>query len=131
MTTRRAFIAVLFASVAVSEAAAKSINSKGTRAGAPPPAAPLSDVPGPSGAASFTVNFGAVSNTDGIVLYYDTAANTSIDPADWPYRKVSVGAGLTSVTVTGVAVDDYVCKPTGYSGSTVGDMGQQITKTAA
>lgn len=78
-----------------------------------------------------TVNFAAVSGADGIVLYYDTATNASVDPADWPYRKVSVGSGLTSVTVTGLAVDNYFCKPAGYVGSTVGDLGQEIEVNAS
>jgi hypothetical protein len=98
---------------------------------APPPAPPLEDVPGPSGSASFTVNFAAVDDTDGIVLYYDTATNGSVDPADWPYRKVSAGTGLTSVTVNNVAADNYFCKPAGYDGSTVGDLGQEIEVTAS
>lgn len=92
---------------------------------------PLEDVPGPSGAASFTVNFSAVADTDGVVLYYDTATNASVDPADWPYRKVQAGAGITSVTVSGVAVDNYFCKPAGYDGTVVGDLGQEIEVTAA
>lgn len=99
--------------------------------GASGAAPPLSDVPGPAGSASFTINFGAVSGTDGIVAYYDTTANTSTDPADWPYRKVSVGAGLTSVTVSGLASGTYHCKPAGYTGSTVGDLGQRLQVTAA
>lgn len=130
--SRRVALGLLFCAVAQAEAARMSM--KATRSGSPPPpppAAPLEDVPGPAGSASFTVNFAAVNNTDGIVLYYDTTANTSTDPADWPYRKVSVGAGLTSVTVPGRAAGTYYGKPAGYTGSTVGDLGQRLQVTAA
>jgi hypothetical protein len=129
---RRVVIAMLFASVLEAEAARLSVRAG--RSGSPPPpppAPPLEDVPGPSGSASMTVNFGAVSGADGIVLYYDDATNASVDPADWPWRKVVAGAGLTSVTVTGLAADNYFCKPAGYSGSVVGDLGQEIEVTAA
>lgn len=128
---RRAVVAMLFASVA---ATAKPLGMKAGRSGSPPPpppAPPLEDVPGPSGSASMTVNFAAVSGADGIVLYYDDATNASVDPADWPWRKVVAGAGLTSVTVTGLAADNYFCKPAGYTGSTVGDLGQEIEVTAS
>lgn len=128
---RRVALMMLFIGTAE---AANRMSARAGRSGSPPPpppAAPLEDVPGPSGSASMTVNFGAVSGADGIVLYYDTVTNASVDPADWPYRKVSVGSGLTSVTVTGLAVDNYFCKPAPYVGSTVGDLGQEIEVNAS
>lgn len=128
---RRALLALLFLSAATT---AKPLGVQSSRSGsppAPPPAAPLEDVPGPSGSASMTVNFGAVTDSDGIVLYYDDETNASVDPADWPWRKVVAGTGLTSVTVTGLAGGNYFCKPAGYDGSIVGDLGQEIEVTAA
>jgi hypothetical protein len=129
---RRAVVAMLFASAA---ATAKPLGMRAGRSGSsppPPPAPPLEDVPGPSGSASFTANFGALDGTeDGIVLYYDTADNNSVDPADWPYRKVQVGVGLTSVTVSGRATGTYYWKAAGYDGTVVGDLGQKFQVTAA
>jgi hypothetical protein len=127
---RRAVVALLFASVAVT---AKPLGVKAGRSGSPPPpppSAPLEDVPGPSGSASMTVNFAAITDADGIVLYYDDETNASVDPADWPWRKVVAGTGLTSVTVTGLAADNYFCKPAGYDGSVVGDLGLEIEANA-
>jgi hypothetical protein len=129
--SRRVALGFLFVAVGAEAARMSVRSSRSGSPAAPPPAAPLEDVPGPSGAASMTVNFAAVADADGIVLYYDTATNASVDPADWPYRKVQAGAGITSVTVTGVAVDNYFCKPAGYDGTVVGDLGQEIEVNAA
>ncbi len=130
--SRRVALGFLF--VAIAEAEAARLNMRSSRSGSPPPpppAAPLEDVPGPSGALSFTADFGTMSGVDGVVVYYDTVTRASDDPAAYAYRKVSVGNGQSAVTVGSLATGTYYWRAAGYTGSTVGDLSEEFDEAAA
>lgn len=129
---RRVALLMLFVGAAE---AGNRMGARAGRSGSPPPPPPPSaptDVPGPAGSASFTVNFGQLdAGSDGIVVLYSTSSVMSDDPDNYPYRKVFPGSSLTSGTVPNLAAGTYYARPAGYTGSTIGFLSQQIQKTAA
>lgn len=129
---RRAALLMLFVGVAE---AGNRMSARAGRSGSPPPPPPPSaptDVPGPAGSASFTVDFRQLdAGADGIVVLYGTSSVMNDDPDNYPYRKVFTGGSLTTGTVTGIAAGTYYVRPAGYVGSTIGFLSQQLQKTAA
>jgi hypothetical protein len=124
---RRAFVACLFVSAG---ALAKSINSRGSRGAAPPPASGTGDVPGPAGVLSFTANWAAETGADGYLVKYDTVTRATGDRG-YAYQKYFSGQSTATGAVGSLASGTYYWAVANVEAGVVGDVGQEFDGVAA
>lgn len=131
------FAAVVCSSRRVKRETASQLPPSGGGGGGAP-----TDVPGPAGAASFSVAWdapvydagyfagaGAVQ-VSGYVIDYATSSQAL--GGTYPYRKVIAGGATLSGNVTGLAAGTYYVRLASYdTDGNVGDYGNEITKVAS
>lgn len=130
----------MFAAVVCSSRRVKRETASASVGGGAP-----TDVPGPSGSASFSVAWNAPAYDEGgmgqggngaaelagYVIDYATSSQAANGGA-YPYRKVVSGAGAVSGVVSGIATGTYYLRMAAYDGAgNVGNYSNEIAKVAA
>ena len=88
------------------------------------------EIPLPSGALSFTVNWEDTTGESGYLIYCSTSTQAFPDSSLYAYQYLAA-ANATSLTISGVASGTKYVRVAAYEGTTVGDLSMEIEYTPA